>query len=240
MYQFEKLDNKLLGEQIEDELMNYILQEPVEVGQRIPNEFELAERFGVGRSTIREAVKALVSKGILEVKRGSGTYVISTSTAEDDPLGLSKLQDKYKLALELFDVRLMLEPDIAALAAENATPEELEQLKILCDETEQMYLSGKNHIPKDVEFHTCIAKCSKNRVVETLIPLINTAVLTFANLTHRTLMQETIETHRAVVEAITDKDPVGARCAMMMHLTYNRQMLMRKNKEHAKKNAEKK
>ena len=98
-----------------------------------------------------------------------------------------------------------------------------------------MYLSGKNHIPKDVEFHTCIAKCSKNRVVETLIPLINTAVLTFANLTHRTLMQETIETHRAVVEAITDKDPVGARCAMMMHLTYNRQMLMRKNKEHEKK-----
>ena len=183
----------------------------------------------------REAVKALVSKGILEVKRGSGTYVISTSTAEDDPLGLSKLQDKYKLALELFDVRLMLEPDIAALAAENAAPEELEQLKILCHETEQMYLSGKNHIPKDVEFHTCIAKCSKNRVVETLIPLINTAVLTFANLTHRTLMQETIETHRAVVEAITDKDPVGARCAMMMHLTYNRQMLMRKNKEHEKK-----
>lgn len=240
MYQFEKLDKKLLGEQIEDELMNYILQEPVEVGQRIPNEFELAEKFGVGRSTIREAVKGLVSKGILEVKRGSGTYVISTSTAENDPLGLSKLQDKYKLALELFDVRLMLEPDIAALAAENATPEELEQLKRLCDETEQMYRSGKNHIPKDVEFHTCIAKCSKNRVVETLIPLINTAVLTFANLTHRTLMEETIETHRAVVEAITERDPVGARCAMMMHLTYNRQMLRRKNKEHEKKNAEKK
>lgn len=239
MYQFEKLDKKLLGEQIEDELMNYILQEPVEVGHRIPNEFELAEKFGVGRSTIREAVKALVSKGILEVKRGSGTYVVGTSTADEDPLGLSKLQDKYKLALELFDVRLMLEPDIAALAAENATPEELAQLKRLCDETEQMYLSGKNHIPKDVEFHTCIAKCSKNRVVETLIPLINTAVLTFANLTHRTLMQETIETHRAIVEAITDKDPVGARCAMMMHLTYNRQTLMRKNKEHEKKRVEK-
>lgn len=235
MYESDRKGKKSLGARIEDELMKYILNEPVGQGQRIPNEFELAERFGVGRSTIREAVKALVSKGILEVKRGSGTYVISTSTAEDDPLGLSKLQDKYKLALELFDVRLMLEPDIAALAAENAAPEELEQLKILCHETEQMYLSGKNHIPKDVEFHTCIAKCSKNRVVETLIPLINTAVLTFANLTHRTLMQETIETHRAVVEAITDKDPVGARCAMMMHLTYNRQMLMRKNKEHEKK-----
>ena len=77
----------------------------MEVGQKIPNEFELAEKFGVGRSTIREAVKGLVSKGILEVRRGSGTYVISTSTLEDAPLGLSKFEDKYKLALELLDVR---------------------------------------------------------------------------------------------------------------------------------------
>lgn len=234
MYQFEKLDRKLLGTQIEDELMNFILQEPIKIGQRIPNEFELAEKFGVGRSTIREAVKGLVSKGILEVKRGSGTYVRSTRSLDEDPLGLYRLQDKYKLALELFDVRLMLEPEIASLAAEFASDDELKQLKVLCDETEQMYVSGFDHIPKDIEFHTCIAKCSKNRVVETLIPIINTAVLTFANLTHRTLMQETINTHRAIVEAIIDKDPVGARCAMVMHLTYNRQVLVRKYKEQQK------
>ncbi len=232
MYQFDKLDKKLLGEQIEDELMNYILQEPIAIGQRLPNEFELAEKFGVGRSTIREAVKGLVSKGILEVKRGSGTYVMSTRSTEDDPLGLSKLQDKYKLALELFEVRLMIEPDIAALAAELATKEELKQLLQLCDETEQMYINGKNHIPKDIAFHTCIARCSKNRVVETLIPIINTAVLTFANLTHRTLMKETIETHRAIVNAILDRDPVGARCAMVMHLTYNRQVLKKRQEKH--------
>lgn len=236
MYQFEKLDKKLLGEQIEDELMNYILQEPIEIGQRLPNEFELAEKFGVGRSTIREAVKGLVSKGILEVKRGSGTYVMNTCSMEDDPLGLSRLQDKYKLALELFEVRLMIEPDIAALAAEFAAKEELKQLLQLCDETEQMYINGKNHIQKDIEFHTCIARCSKNRVVETLIPIINTAVLTFANLTHRTLMKETIETHRAVVNAILNRDPVGARCAMVMHLTYNRQALMKKLKEREHQN----
>ncbi len=234
MYQFEKFDKRLLGEQIEDELLNFIRQEQLEVGQKIPNEFELAEKFGVGRSTIREAVKGLVTKGILEVKRGSGTFVAATQSVEDDPLRLSKLKDKYKVALELFDVRLLLEPEIASLAAEYATQEELEQLKRLCDETEQLYLEGKNHIPKDIEFHTCIARCSKNRVVETLIPVINTAVMTFANLTHRTLMQETIETHRAVVNAILDHDPVGAKCAMVMHLTYNRQALIRRDKEHKK------
>ena len=128
MYQFEKVSKKLLGSQVEDELMNFILQEPIEVGQKIPNEFELAEKFGVGRSTVREAVKGLVSKGILEVRRGSGTFVISTYTLEDDPLGLSKFEDKFKLALELFDVRLMLEPEIASLACDYATEEEKKQL----------------------------------------------------------------------------------------------------------------
>ena len=231
MYQIEKMNKGLLGTQVEGELLNYILKEPVEVGQKIPKEFELAELFGVGRSTIREAVKGLVSKGILEVRRGSGTYVVSTSLPEEDPLGLSRLQDKYKLALELLEVRLMLEPEIASRAAEYAGEEERKQLVQLCDETEEMYISGKNHIPKDIEFHTCIAKCSKNRVVETLIPIINTAVMTFADLTHRTLMNETIETHRAVTNAILDRDPVGAKCAMMMHLTYNRQRLLKQMKE---------
>ena len=235
MYQFEKVSKKLLGSQVEDELMNFILQEPIEVGQKIPNEFELAEKFGVGRSTVREAVKGLVSKGILEVRRGSGTFVISTYTLEDDPLGLSKFEDKFKLALELFDVRIMLEPEIASLACDYATEEEKKQLQQLCDEVEQVYKSGKNHIEKDIEFHTCIARCSKNRVVETLIPVINTAVMTFANLTHRTLMQETIDTHRAITDAIIKGDSVGAKCAMIMHLTYNRQSLIRMLEEKKRK-----
>lgn len=153
--------------------------------------------------------------------------MISTCPPENDPLGLSRLQDKYKLALELFEVRLMLEPEIAAQAAEHAGREELLELERLRDEVEAVYRSGEDHIPKDIEFHTCIARCSRNRVVEMLVPIINTAVMTFANLTNRMLMTETIETHRAVVDAILDQDPVGARCAMVMHLTYNRQALVR-------------
>ena len=78
MYQIVKEDKELLGNRIEAQLIRYIQEEPIPVGERIPNEFELAEKFGVGRSTIREAVKGLVSKGMLEVRRGSGTYVISS------------------------------------------------------------------------------------------------------------------------------------------------------------------
>ena len=225
-YRYEKVDKKLLVSQIEDQIMMYIRQEDVEIGTKLPNEYELAEQYGVGRSTIREAVKSLVSKGILEVRRGAGTYITNKVFLESDPLGLARFQDKYQLAMELFDVRILLEPEIAEMACENATEEEKQELKELCDEVERLYLNGKNHIQKDMEFHTCIAKCSKNRVIEVLIPVIHTAVTTFANLTHRKLMQETIETHRQIAEAILRGDSIGAKCAMIMHLTYNRQMLL--------------
>lgn len=226
MDQMRKAERKLLGSQIEEKLMEYIQSKPLEIGDKIPNEFELAEMFGVGRSTIREAVKGLASKGVLEVRRGAGTFVINTIPLEDDPLGLRKLEDEYKLALELLEVRLMIEPEIAALAAEYATPSECRTLKERCDEVEELCLSGKNHILKDVEFHTWIAKCSKNRVVETLIPIINTAVMTFAILTNRSLKEETVNSHRAITDAIINHDVMGAKCAMITHLTYNRQALM--------------
>ena len=226
-YNYEKVNQKLLVPQIEDRLMIYIDHEGIAIGSKLPSEYKLAEIFGVGRSTIREAVKSLVSKGILEVRRGAGTFVKSTGLSMDDPLGLSQFEDKYQLAMELFEVRILLEPEVAAAACRNATEEEKLQIRELCDEVEKLYLEGKNHIQKDMEFHACIAKCSRNRVVEVLVPVIHTAVTTFANLTNRKLMKETIETHREITDAILRGDSMGAKCAMIMHLTYNRQMLLR-------------
>lgn len=234
MYQIDKVNKKLLASQVEDELMEYILKTPVNAGEKIPNEYELAEKYGVGRSTIRETVKSLVSKGILEVRRGDGTYVISTNTPEEDPFGLSRFTDKYELALELFEVRLMLEPEIAALAAQKAGAKEKKEIMELCDEVEKLYRAGKNHTQKDLEFHTALAKASGNRIVETLIPTIHTSIITFVNLTYHRLMEETIETHKAVAEAVMRGDSVGAKCAMIMHLTYNRQMLIKLMEENGK------
>lgn len=83
----------------------------------------------MGRSTIREAVKLLSSKGIVEVRRGSGTYVLTTALGVGDPLGLSAVQDKTALALDLVNVRLLLEPGIAEMAANNATDEDIARLR---------------------------------------------------------------------------------------------------------------
>ena len=108
--ELSNLKSKLLAEQVQEQIYQYILDTPIAVGAKLPNEFELGDRFSVGRSTIREAVKLLISRGILEVRRGSGTYVVSTTPMDMDPLGLGAVEDKMALALDLVNVRIILEP----------------------------------------------------------------------------------------------------------------------------------
>ena len=219
------LKGKLLAEQVQEQIFQYILKTPVALGDRLPNEFELGEKFGVGRSTVREAVKLLISRGILEVRRGSGTYVVSTTPMDLDPLGLGAVEDKMALAMDLVNVRMILEPGIAEMAAMNATARDVERLRELCAVIEQKIETGENYIEEDIAFHTAVAKCSGNMVVEQLVPIIDTAVMMFVNVTHRKLTQETIMTHRAVTDAIAERDPMGAKSAMMMHMTFNRNMI---------------
>lgn len=223
--ELSNLKSKLLAEQVQEQIYQYILDTPIAVGAKLPNEFELGDRFSVGRSTIREAVKLLISRGILEVRRGSGTYVVSTTPMDMDPLGLGAVEDKMALALDLVNVRIILEPGIAEMAALNATEEDVEKLRNLCDSVERKIKIGDSYIEDDIAFHTCVAECSKNKVVELLIPIIDTAVLMFVNVTHKKLTDETIMTHRAVTDAIAEHDPIGAKTAMMMHMTFNRNMI---------------
>ncbi len=222
MSDFLELKKNLLAEQVQEQLYQYIMTLPDAVGSKLPNEFELGKRFGVGRSTIREAVKLLSSRGILEVKRGSGTYVVRLTPIDQDPLGLQQIKNKVKLAMDLADVRLLLEPGIAELAAIHATQEELILLGRLCREVEQKIEAKEDHTEADIAFHTAIARCSGNTVVEQLMPMIDTAVMTFVQVTHKQLIQETIKTHRAILDAITERDVIGARTAMEMHLIFNR------------------
>ena len=225
MGELSHLKSKLLAEQVQEQIYQYILNTPIAIGAKLPNEFELGEKFGVGRSTIREAVKLLMSRGILEVRRGSGTYVVSTTPMDLDPLGLGAVEDKMALAMDLVNVRMILEPGIAEMAAMNATARDVERLRELCAVIEQKIETGENYIEEDIAFHTAVAKCSGNMVVEQLVPIIDTAVMMFVNVTHRKLTQETIMTHRAVTDAIAERDPMGAKSAMMMHMTFNRNMI---------------
>ena len=235
MNQLSDMKNKLLVEQTRDRIFHYILDENLEVGTKLPNEFVLADKFEVGRSTIREAVKQLVSQGILSVKQGSGTYVTSTTPVDQDPLGLRGVKDKMKLAWDLVNVRMILEPEIAELAALNATEEDIARLKELCDEIEEKINNEEAYVQADIAFHVCVASCTKNMVMEQLVPIIDTAVMMFVNVTHQQLTKETVMTHRMVTEAIASHDALGAKSAMSMHISFNRdligKLMQRRNKQ---------
>lgn len=237
MKELSHLKSKLLAEEVEEQIFQYIRKKNIKVGDKLPSEFELCRQYGVSRSTIREAVKALIGKGILEVRRGSGTYVIGTIPIDEDPFGIRSMPDKEAIAMDLVEVRLMIEPTMAEMAALRASKEEIERLRTLCDSVERKIKNEENYIKDDIAFHCCIAECSQNKIVEQIIPIIDTAVMMFVNITHKKLMAETIQTHRAIVNAIAEGDSQGARLAMTMHLTYNRDMiknirqLKNKNKE---------
>ena len=215
-------EDKPLSSKLSEELLNYIRSENLKPGDRLPNESILAKKMGVGRSSIREAMKLLASRNIVTIRQGSGTYISQTPGMVDDPLGFSFIADKQKLAQDSLEVRFLLEPAIASLAAQNASEEDISLLRRLCQEVEDLVRLGQDHTQKDIEFHTAIAQSSKNVVVPHLIPVINSAIPLLIELTGNTLKQETIDTHRALTDAIAAHNAAAAHDAMYLHLVYNR------------------
>ena len=138
-------EEKTLPERAADKIIDMIVENALKPGDRLPTELELLQYLNVGRSTVREAIKLLVSQNIIEVRRGSGTFVREQTGVMDDPLGFRFVQDKLKLGLDLCEIRIMIEPDMAALAAERATREDLEQLREACLKVEELILQGKDY-----------------------------------------------------------------------------------------------
>ena len=124
---------KLLTDRVADEIVRTIIGQQLKAGDKLPNEFELASTLGVGRSTIREAIKTLVSRNIVEIRRGAGTFVSYRNGVSEDPLGLEFIKDRAQVAADLLELRFMLEPRLASLAAGNATDKEIQQMVSLCD-----------------------------------------------------------------------------------------------------------
>lgn len=123
-----------LPEQISEKIIQLILDEHLEQGDRLPKETVLVERLGAGRSTVREAMKLLQSRNIVRIKQGSGTYVASNPGVADDPLALPLLTTSSVWARDLLEVRFMIEPQMARMAAEHATNDQVVCIEELCDE----------------------------------------------------------------------------------------------------------
>ena len=103
---------KLLTDKVADDIVRTIIGRELKPGDKLPNEFELASKLGVGRSTVREAIKILVSRNVVEIRRGAGTFVSAHSGVSEDPLGLQFLDDCIRVATDLLQLRFLIEPRV--------------------------------------------------------------------------------------------------------------------------------
>ena len=209
-----------------DQISQLIIDRQLSAGDKLPNEFELASYLHVGRGTVREAVKPLVARNVLEIRRGKGTFIAKHPGQVDDPLGFAYLKDQKKLGLDLLEVRIRLEPWVAGIAAQQADENDLAILRENCSRVEEDIYSNVDHLENDRKYHISIAKCTHNLVVPKLIPIISYSVDLFGALNGTSLLTETIIGHRAILTAIEAHDAEAAAAAMQEHLEKNRSALL--------------
>ena len=207
-----------LPDRVAHQIVRMIRQRELVPGDKIPPEMEITETLHVSRGTVREAIKLLVSRNILQVRRGCGTYVSRQMGQMDDPLGLQYIEDRRRLFKDLLDVRLLLEPWAAQQAARFATKAAVKDIFKACEATERMIHEGKPHMQADMQFHIAIAAATKNIVLPRLTPIVHQTTMLFTEETNSSLLPETVATHRLIADAIAGHDRIAASEIMREHI----------------------
>ncbi|MGH7422888.1 MAG: FadR/GntR family transcriptional regulator [Candidatus Methylomirabilales bacterium] len=188
-------------------------------GDQLPSERELSETFQVSRTSVREAIRALESMGFLETKQGEGTYIASSVETLLASV-TSALNHRRDFFLQVFEARKILEPAIAAIAAERATPELVEQLETILTEQARQVAEGETGVDADTRFHAALAEAAQNRVLLRL----NEAIMDSLRETRERSLQtdgrpaRSLAGHRQILAAIREQEPGSARKAMLHHL----------------------
>ncbi|PIV02380.1 MAG: FadR family transcriptional regulator [Syntrophobacterales bacterium CG03_land_8_20_14_0_80_58_14] len=217
------VEKKKAYEDIVQQIRTLIEEGKLKRNDHLPSERELSETFRVSRTTVREAIRTLESMKFLQSRQGNGTYVVASSEeALIQPLAAALFNEKDDI-LDIFYIRKIIEPHVAALAAENATPQEIEELERILREQEGCIGRGGNIIETDSAFHNLMVKATKNRVMERLIIAL---IDLLKQSREKYLMEEendkravrSLEGHQRVLAAVKKGDGEAARKSMLQHL----------------------
>ncbi|NDJ52225.1 MAG: FadR family transcriptional regulator [Chloroflexi bacterium] len=204
------------------QIKQFILHGDLGEDNRLPPERELAERLGVGRNSLREALKVLEALGLIESRVGEGTFVINETGATIGQTIGFKLAVRGGTLVEINDARLMIEPSAARAAAQRASREELREI---AHELHKMDIAIEfnDFLVADMNFHRLIAKASQNamvyQVVKNLVDMLE-ATLAEVHLDTIGSISEGEGTHHLVYASIVARDPDAAFAAMAQHMEY--------------------
>ena len=214
------MERRSLAQQTAQRLYNLIAAEKkLAPGQKLPNELELSQEMGVSRATLREAIRALTTQGVLEVRRGKGTFV-SPRAGELEDFGFDALERVRGQLRDLFELRSIVEPQAARLACQRATEAELQEILTRGRQVDACIRAGENRTRADREFHAAIVRATHNEFMMRLLPVINQAVASAVRTgEHREqLARDTLRDHALLLEFFQKRDGEGAEHAMAIHM----------------------
>ena len=190
------------------------------VGERIPSERELGRLLGVGRASLREALKALEIMGMIESRVGEGTFVCHRSEFLSRPLLWSITGSDQTQVNELIEARRLMEGELTALAAERRTREDLADIEKYLSRMEGALDSVESFRDADLEFHAAIWAAAHNRLLLNAAQLIRNLLREWSGETLRLpgTAAEALRQHKSIFQAISDQNKEGARSAMDQHL----------------------
>lgn len=200
-------------------IVEYIEETGAKVGDQLPGEYTLAEMFGVGRGTVREAIKTLVSKNILEIIPAKGTFVADGESGVD-PLGLENVEDKVQMTKDLFEIRQLLECYSVRKACENATEEQIRKMESYLKVIDENLDNGKVCVDYDIKFHKYLAQSCGNTVMPLVVPIIHSNMLHFNRMELNRDWKRINEDHYAILRAIEQRNPMLGEAEMVKHLNY--------------------
>ncbi len=220
--QFTSIQRKRVSDVVMDQIKQLLSDAKLNVGDKLPPERQLAKQLGVSRVPVREALFSLANSGFLTIKRGAGggIFVSEPSVEPYAEFFTLMLQMGKTTVQDLTEARLLLEPNVARLAAQRATSEDLENLEKSIIEYEKRVEQGAPRSLEDMKFHTSVAEASKNIVMNlTIKGLMGLLYKSVRDLQlSRKDKQKSVNTHRKIFESIRLSDPESAFQLMTEHV----------------------
>ena len=217
---YAPVHSRRIYEKIVEQIQSQIVGGKLRPGDRLPAERDLAEKFHVSRTAVRDAVRTLREKGLVDGHPGRGTFVTDgTASAMRGSLGLMMKIGNTNGASDLAEVREIFEPEIAALAAKNATKDQIAQMREAAAAMDEALNDAEAFVEADLNFHLALARATQNPLIPSLIdPIVDLLREERKGTFRRGGALRGQQHHKRILEAISRRDPEAARAAMRAHL----------------------